>query len=118
MALSMMSAPIGSSVKVSGDQDRRARCRPKPWEHADQRAQEATNQREAEVLQARCRRQAREQMLEGVHRASLSKSERVDRQRHLEPVEKDMEDAEASRQRGEQNRGQRARAKRKKQTRL
>ena len=40
-------------------------------------------------------------MLEGVHCASLSKSERADRQRYLEPVKEDMEDAETSRQRGE-----------------
>src|SRR6266511_6068852 len=55
-------------------------------------------------------------MLEGVHSASLSKSERADRQRYLEPVEEDMEDAEASRQRGEQDGERRARAKRKQET--
>src|SRR4029453_17269186 len=60
--------------------------------------------------------QARREMLEGVHSASLSKSERADRQRHLEPIEEDVKDAETSRQRGEHDGEGRARAKRKQET--
>ena len=53
-------------VELEGqrDQDRGAGGRPEAGQHADQRAEDAADQRESEVLQAQRRRQARHQMLQ------------------------------------------------------
>ena len=65
----MMRAPVGSSLKVSGIRMAVPAAGPEPGQHADQRAEDAADQREGEVLQAHRRRQARHQMLQGVHGA-------------------------------------------------
>ena len=65
-----MRAPVGSSLKVSGYQDRGAGGGPEAGQHADERTEDAADQRESEVLQAQRRRQARHQMLQRVHRAT------------------------------------------------
>src|SRR5262245_46642778 len=116
MALSMMRAPIGSSVKVSGIRIAVPAAGPSPGSTpiSVPRKQPISAKPRFCRLVAAVKPESRCWKVSTV--ASLSKSERADRQRHLEPVEEDMEDAEASRQRGEQNRGRRERAKRKQQT--
>ena len=60
-------------VELEGerDQDGGAGRRPEPGQHADQRAEDAADQREGEVLQAHRRRQARHEVLQGVHASYL-----------------------------------------------
>src|SRR5215216_6501682 len=100
MALSMMRAPTGSSVKVSGMRMAVPAAGPSP-------GSTPINVPRKQPISAKprfCRLAAAAKPVSRCCKVSMtSESERADRQRHLEPIEEDVEDAEASHERGEQD---------------
>ena len=63
----MMIAPVGSSLKVSGIRMAVPAAGPSPGSTPISVPSDAADEREGEVLQAHRRRQARHEVLQGVH---------------------------------------------------
>ena len=103
----MMSAPLGSSSKVSGMRIAVPAVGPSPGSTPIS-VPARSRSGKGEILQAHRRSQARQKVLEGFH-ARFSNPERADRQRPLEPVKKDVKYAETSCHRGQDDGRWRAR---------
>src|SRR5262245_30621668 len=116
MALSMISAPTGSSLKVSGIRMAVPAAGPSPGStpiSVPSTQPIRANAKFCRLIAAA--RPARRWSNVSIAAKPLE-SQRADRQRHLEPIVEDVEDAKAPGCRGEQNGGGRPRAERQQQT--